>query len=790
MVAMRMLDRKLLRDLGRLWAQALAVALVMACGVMTLILAMGASRSLEASQSAFYDRYRFASVFANAVRAPRHLESRIAGLPGVSAAELRIVKPVIINVTGMAEPASGIVVSVPDTGESAVNRLYIRAGRLPGSRVPGEVAVVEAFASAHGFRPGDQFDVVMNGKLRRLSITGIVLSPEFIYAIGPGDMVPDPRRYGILFMSDTVLSSTFGMTGAFNDVALTTMRNADIKTVIEGLDTILKSYGGTGAYERKDQMSHAFLDSELTQLSAMATIIPPIFLFVSAFLVNMILSRLIALEREQIGLLKAVGYSDVAVGWHYAKLVIVISAVGLGIGCVAGTWLGRGLTQLYGDFFSFPFLIFTHGIDLYVIAATVTVVSALAGASSAIWATIVLPPAVAMRPPSPTQYRSFAGAAVSKTPMFSQLTVMAFRHFLRWPLRSTMTIIGTALSVALLITALFAFDSIDAMVDTIFYRTDRQDATLTFANASGPEAITNAANLPGVIRAEPYRTTAVMLKNGWHERRMVISGLPPQSDLARVLDRDLLPMELPRSGLVLSERVAGLLDVQVGDSVEVELMEFSDRKVSVPVTGIAESYVGLTAYMDLTALNRLLMEGRRVSGVRILVDSGKLNELYARIKQVPAIASLALQTVSRDRFRETIRQNISYSITIYVTLAIIITFGVIYNSARIQLSERARELASLRVFGFTRAEVSSVLLVELALIVAIAQPVGWLAGYGFAVLMIRGFESDLFRIPLVITQSTYATASLVVIASAMVSALLVRRRVDTLDLIRVLKTRD
>lgn len=787
---MRMLDRKLLRDLGRLWAQALAVALVMACGVMTLILAMGASRSLEASQSAFYDRYRFASVFASAVRAPRYLESRIEALPGVSAAELRIVKPVIINITGMSEPATGVVVSVPDNGESAVNRLYIRAGRLPGSRAPGEVAVVEAFASAHGFRPGDQFDVVMNGKSRRLSITGIVLSPEFIYAIGPGDMVPDARRYGILFMSQTVLASAFGMTGAFNDLAVTTMRNTDTRSVIEAVDTILKPYGGTGAYGRKDQISHAFLDSELTQLAAMATVIPPIFLFVSAFLVNMILSRLIALEREQIGLLKAVGYSDLAVGWHYAKLVIVISVVGLGIGCVAGTWLGRSLTELYGDFFSFPFLIFTHDIDLYVISASVTVVSALAGASSGIWSTVVLPPAVAMRPPSPTRYRSFAGAAVPKNPLFSRLTVMAFRHFLRWPLRSTMTIIGTALSVALLVTALFMFDSMDSMIDTIFFRADRQDATLTFANASGPEAVANAASLPGVIRAEPFRSTAVVLRNGWHQRRMVISGLPPESDLSRVLDRDLLPMQLPSSGLVLSDRVAGLLGLQVGDSVEVELTEFADRKVMVPVTGIAESYVGLTAYMDLRALNRLLMEGRRVSGVRVLVDEARLKELYARVKQVPAIASIALQTVSRDRFRSTIEQNISYSITIYVTLAIIITFGVIYNSARIQLSERARELASLRVFGFTRAEVSSVLLVELALIVVVAQPVGWLAGYGFALMMIQGFASDLFRIPLVITQSTYATASLVVIASAIISALLVRRRVDTLDLIRVLKTRD
>jgi putative ABC transport system permease protein len=787
---MRMLDRKLFRDLGRLWVQALAVSLVMACGVMTLILAMGATRSLEASRDAFYDRYRFGSVFAEASRAPRYLKSRIAALPGVSSTELRIVKPVTISIVGMAEPASGMVVSIPDTGVGTVNRLYLRSGRLPNAGRSGEVAVAETFAKAHGFKPGDSFDVVMNGKQRRLTITGIVLSPEFIYALGPGDMVPDPRRYGILFLPETVLAAGFGMTGAFNDVALATMRNTEARTVIEALDIILKPYGGTGAYERKDQISHAFLDSELTQLFAMATIIPPIFLFISAFLVNMILSRLIALEREQIGLLKAVGYSDLAVGWHYAKLVIVISLVGLLIGCVAGIWLGHGLTRLYGEFFSFPFLIFTRDVDLYAIAAAVTVLSALIGAASAIRATVTLPPAVAMRPPSPTRYSSWSIGGFRIAPLFSQLTVMAFRHFFRWPLRSLMTITGTALSVALLIAALFSFDSIDSMIDTIFFRTNRQDATLTFSIASGPEAIADAAHLPGVIRVEPYRSTAVMLKNGWRERRMLVLGQQEGSDLARILDTDQLPMDAPKQGMVLSARVAGLLGLKVGDMVEVELLEFSDRKVSVPVTAIAESLVGLTAYMDLTALNRLLMEGRRVSGVRVLVDDSRLAELYARIKQVPAIATIALQTVSRDRFRETIRQNISYSVTIYVALAVIITFGVIYNSARIQLSERARELASLRVFGFTRAEVSSVLLVELALIVIVAQPFGWLLGYGFAVLVTQGFASDLFRIPLVINQSTFAISSLVVIAAAIVSALLVRRRVDRLDLIRVLKTRD
>jgi putative ABC transport system permease protein len=811
---MPVLDKKLLRDIGRLWAQALAIALVMACGVATIVLSVGAYRSLEETRSAFYDRYRFGTVFASATRAPRHLKDRIENISDVISAELRIVKPVLIDVTGMQEPASGLAVSIPDYRDPAVNRLYLRSGRFPEAGRDNEVAVIETFASAHGFRPGDSFDAIMNGRKRSLKIVGIVLSPEFIYAIGPGDMVPDPRRFGVFFLPRKTLAGLFDMDGAFNDVSLTTLRNAETRQITEALDEILKPYGGSGAHDREDQISHAFLDSELDQLKAMSSIIPPIFLLVAAFLVNMILSRLIALEREQIGLLKALGYGNAAVGGHYAKLVVVIALVGLVIGSVTGLWLGRGLTRLYATFFSFPFLIFRQSIDLYFLAGGVTVAAALAGAAKAIWSVVALPPAVAMRPPAPTTYRSFLVGQIQRLGLFSQLTIMAFRHLIRWPVRSFLTALGTSMSVALLITSLFSYDSIDFMIDAIFFRADRQDATLTFAVDLSPRAMFAVSALPGVVRAEPFRQTAVKLRNGHRELRMAILGVPEDADLSRILDLDLNPMAAPAGGLVLSERVAEKLHLQPGMFVEVELLERDNRIVeimvggvahgsvtspdtgvrinpgAIMVSGLAQSYVGMTAYMRTGALDRLMRDGSRVSGARILVDSADLPELYDRIKKTPAIASIALQGVSRARFRETIEQNITTMTTVYVALAVIITFGVIYNSARIQLSERARELASLRVFGFTRREVSSVLMIELGLIVALAQPLGWLLGHFMSLAVVQGFANDMFRIPLIIDVSTFAVSSLVVTGAAVGSALIVRRRVDRLDLIRVLKTRE
>lgn len=785
-----MLDRKLLRDVRRLWAQALAVALVMACGVATIILALGAYRSLEQTRATFYDRYRFATLFASVNRAPLRLKERLLDIPGMAAVELRIVDRVLLDMPGMREPGTGIAVSIPDIGEGTVNRLYLRAGRLPDLDHADEVAVSAPFAAAHHLHPGDAFHAIMNGTRRRLKVTGIVLSAEYVYAIGPGDMVPDPRRFGVFFMRRHALEGTVEMAGSFNDVAAILARGSDESAATARLDSILRPYGGTGAYGRKDQLSNAFLDGELTQLRAMAFIIPPIFLFVSAFLVNMVLSRLIALEREQIGLLKAVGYSDRAVSWHYAKLVIVIALVGLAIGSFAGERLGYGLTILYGRFYSFPFLVFRQSPDLYAIAGASVLAAAFVGTGKALSTVLGLSPAVAMRPPAPTRYRSLLSAGSLFHRLFSELTTMALRHLIRWPLRSLLTVFGTSLSVALLVTALFSSDSVHFMIDTIFSRTERQDAFIAFPHGLGPGAAQAVAAMPGVLSVEPVRSVQVVMRHGHYQRRLAVTGYPSRPDLARLLDIDLNPIAPPGEGLLLSERVADLLHVRVGETVRLELVEYDGRTVEIPVTAIIQSFIGLTVAMRRDALDRLVGEGPRLSAVRVRVDADRLPAFYDVLKSTPMVGSVALLKVSRARFRETIDQNIDIMRTVYVALAVIITFGVIYNFARIQLSERARELASLRVLGFTRAEVSSVLLIELAVIVALAQPLGWALGYLFSWSVTRGFASDLFRVPLVVSSATFATASLIVFAASLISALVVRRRIDRLDLVSVLKTRE
>ncbi len=790
MVKLRALDLKLMRDMRRLWAQTLAIALVMASGVATLVLATGAYRSLEASRGAYYERNSFADAFAALTRAPIGAADRLAAIPGVAAVEPRIVKTALLDIPGLQEPASGLAISVPDTHEPFLNKLHIRQGRLPEAGRVDEVTVNGNFALAHGFGPGTTFMAILNGRQRELRIVGIALSPEHIYAIGPGDLMPDDRRFAIMWMSQKALAALFDLEGAFNNAAIRTVPGAVESDVLGKVDAVLARYGGTGAYGRKDHLSHAFIDAELRQLAALSRVMPPIFLLVAAFLINITLSRLIALERELIGLLKAVGYDSRTVAIHYLKLVLVIAAAGILVGFVAGTLLGHSLTRLYGNFFHFPVLVFSQDTDVYVVAAAVSVVAATLGALKAVLDVLALSPAVAMQPPAPVRYQRSLLSRIGATPAMSQITVMSFRQLLRWPLRAGLTLLGLALAVALLVTALLSFDSIDRMVEIAFERTDRQHATLTFTEPRGPGVVQAVAHLPGVLRVEPMRSASVMLRHGQRSRRLSIVGKPVQMDLSRVLDLQLAPVWLPSTGLMLGDRVAELLGVTAGDIVEVDVLEGKRRTAKVPVTGIIQSYFGLMVFMDIDALDTLLDEGPRVSAVHISFDTAQSAELFQQIKRTPAVASIGLQKHALRRFRETIDQNIRYMVTVYVTLAVVIAFGIVYNSARIQLSERARELASLRVLGFTRSEASRVLLSELAILTLAALPLGWLIGYGFGWLLIQSFSSDLYRAPFTIATATYAKAALVVLGAAAASALVVRRRIDRLDLVAVLKTRE
>lgn len=787
---MSVLDIKVFRDLTRIWAQALAIALVIAGAVATLIMAVGSYRSLDETRTAYYERYQFADVFALVKRAPRTLVDRIAEIPGVALVDARIAKLALLDIPNFREPATGQFISLPEGGQPGLNQLYIRAGRLPDSMQADEVVISESFATAHAFSPGARFSAILNGRKRELRVVGIALSPEFIYAIGPGDIMPDNRRFGIVWMSDSALASAYDLEGAFSSVSLKLLRGASVREVTTRLDALLDAYGSTASYGRKDQTSHAWLDHELDMLNNMSRTLPPIFLIVAAFLVNLNLTRLVFLEREQIGLLKALGYGNITVALHYIKFVILIVLAGVVIGSAAGTWLGVLVTQLFGTFFHFPFLVFAKSPDLYLAAAILSIGAAIAGAIRALRDVVALEPAVAMRPPAPPRFRRVMPGWFRIGRALPQPAVMMLRNITHHPLRAAFTTLGVSFATAILVVSLFARGTMEELIDVTYFMADRQDATVSFIEKRPQNVIFQIARLPGVMAVEPYREIPVRIRSGHVERRIMISGRPRDAHLSRIIDINLQPVVLPESGLAISDMLAQVLRVDVGDFVEVDFLDGPRRTVTLQVAARVEDYFGLRGMMDAEALYRLLRETPVVNSVHLSLDTSQLDSVYDALKRSPKVGGLALQRASLASFREAIALFVTTMASIYTGLAAVIAFGVIYNSARISLSERARELASLRVLGFTQGEVLWILLLELALLVVLAQPLGWVIGYGLAWMMRTNLAGELMRVRLIVENGTYVISSVIVIGAAICSALVVRARINRLDLVSVLKTRD
>lgn len=785
---MRSLDRKLLRDLWKLRAPLAAVAIVMAAGVASMIMAWSTSASLQRSRVAYYDQGRFADVFVQLKRAPEPIKQRLAAIPGVSALQTRVVRDVNLSIPGMTEAATARLVSIPDGEIPALNAMQLRRGRMPESRA-AEVVASEPFAAANRLEPGDSIGAVINGRWQTLTIVGIGLSPEFVYFVRPGEMLPDNRRSGVLWMPRSSLEVALGMQGAFNDVAFKLSKDAITPAVIREIDSILDRYGGFGAYDRTDHISDRYLSDEFNQLAVMGTWTPAIFLGVGAFLINVVLGRLVRTQREQLATLKAFGYSNILLARHVLLMAFSVCLAAAILGIAAGAALGVYLTTFYIEVFRFPLLSFSLEPASVTVGIAVAAASSVLGVLGALRVLTRLSPAEAMRPEAPKEYRTtiLERFGVRYVPIRWRMAVRAMENR---PWRSLFAALGVGMSAAVLVVSSFALDSIEHIIEREYAAGHRYDIAVTFnepVSASGIHSFRGMLEGEASLSAEPIRTAAAKISNLQITRTVAIVGLDPDSELLRLLNKQGLPVELPRDGLLISEHFARILRVQPGDLLRVQFLEGRRVHAWVPVSDTFVGYVGLTAYMRRDALNRLAVGGHVMSAVLVRVNPALSEDLQQRLKLTPAVASVANKRGMLDEFRWLIAQNITRITILHALFAGVIAFGVVYNSARVAFAERQRELATLRVLGFTRAEVSKVLLSEIALLTAVGIPVGLLMGRGLAWLLVRALQTESYEFPLVIFPRTYSLAAIVTASAAACSAWVVYRGVAKLDLLSTLK---
>ncbi|MDD3518042.1 MAG: FtsX-like permease family protein, partial [Chromatiales bacterium] len=780
---MNAIHRKLLRELWHLRGQVLAIAVVIAGGVATLVMSLTSLDSLVITRDAYYADYRFAHVFATLKRAPESLRETIEAIPGVQRVETRVVAGANLDIPDFDDPASAVLVSLPDGRNAELNRLFLREGRLPEAGRDREVVMHESLANAHGLRPGDSISAIINGRRQTLDIVGIALSPEYIYQLKPGDLFPDFKRHGVLWMNREALAAAWDMSGAFNDVVLTLTRDARTRDVLDRLDHLLAPYGGMQAVDREDQLSHRYLALELEQLGMMATVFPTIFLGVAAFLLNVVLTRLIGSQRDQIAILKAFGYGNFTVGLHYAQMVLAIIALGLAIGIVVGLWFGQGMAEMYRMFFRFPYLEFHITPRVVVIGALVTVAAGLVGTLAALRRAMRLPPAEAMRPEPPPAFRATLIERFGLQRLFNQPTRMILRNIERRPAKALLTVVGIGMACGILTVGRFQEGALDYLIKVQFGLAQRDDLTVTFVEPTSRRVLHELSAIDGVVYAEPFRSSAVILHHGHRSYRTALQGLQRNGSLRRLLDDELNLFDLPPEGVVVNDFLAAELHLKPGDSVQVEMLEGRRETRELPVIGIIREFTGISAYMDIEALNRLLREGPAVSGAALALAPQARDAVVQHLKDMPRVAGVTDRQTAIRNFYESMADIVLTFAFFSTLLAGSIAFGVVYNSARIALTERSRELASLRVLGFTRGEIGYILIGELALLTLAAIPAGFVIGYALITYIAHSVESDLYRIPVVAEPSVFAFAATIVFISAAASSLIVARRLYHLDLV-------
>ena len=787
---MRTLDRLLLREARALSGPLLAIALVLASGIATFTMSRSATTSLSRTLGAFYEDRRFADVFAHVKRAPRAVADALAAIEGVARVEPRIAVDVTLDVPGLAEPAVGRAISLPPGREPSSNALHLRRGRWLAPGRPGEVLASEAFVEAHGLEPGAKVRAVVHGRLETWTVVGVVLSPEFVYCLRAGELLPDDRRFGVFWAAEEELAAAFDLDGAWNDATITLRPGASVAEVVRRVDLVTAPYGGLGAFGRDEVSSHRLVSDELKQLRAMGLVTPTIFLLVAAFLVRIVVSRLVATRREQIASLEAFGYARGEIRGHFVRLVLLVVVVGTGVGLVVGAWLGRDMTRLYARFFRFPEFAWELEPSLAVLALGLSLVVTVGGALGAVRKAAALPPAEALRPESPARYRPSVVERLGLGGLLGPSGRMVARHLERHPARSALTCLGIAAATGVLVLGTFVEDVVDHVMEREFVASQRQDVLLGFVEPLGGRAVSSVAHLPGVRAVEPLRAVARRLRNGHRSRRVALLGLPETPRLLRPLDDAGAPVAIPPRGVLLTDALAMLLELRPGDPVLVEVLEGERPVRESRVSAVVPSTTGLSAYMSLGAVRTLLREGDTVTGALLTVDGERADELWRAVKELPRVSSVAVKRAMVDGFRRTFAENLLRMKAFMAAFAGVIAFGVVYNAVRISLAERSRELATLRVLGFTRGEVATILLGEVGALVTVAIPVGLVLGRIGAELSLKALATESQRFPFAISPATYGYAALVTAIAALGSAAFVARSLARLDLLAVLKARE
>lgn len=806
---MSLLQRKLGRDLVRLWAQVVTIALVVASAVAALLTTQACVNSLEVARDRFYAQAYMADVFASVRRAPRSVLSTFESLEGVGLLQATIERPARLLLPGLAEPVMGHLVGVSEQRPFVLNLVMlrdhagaggqgsdtVRRGVWPGApRSDGLVPVwvSEGFAMARGLQPGDRLQALLNGRLRQLEITALAVAPDAVFAGAMG--MPDPGGYGVLWMDEDTLAAAWDLEGAFTRLALKLAPGAREAAVISALQELLPRWGGREALVREFQSSHQMLNNEIQEQRLLGTVLPLVFAGVAVFLLHVVMTRMVATQRESIAALKALGFSNHALALHQLQLSLLMALFGLVLGGLMGWWAGQWLLSLYTGFFRFPSLNLVVPAEAWWGGVALAMTAAILGTLQAMVGILRLSPAQAMQPPAPPPYREGRWLqALERGLAFPLVLRMILRQLRRHPWRSGFSVLGVACAMALVVMGNFFRDAVDHIVTRQFDAVWRGDVQVITFEPVAWGALQSLRHLTGVtpsVSVEGSRGVAATLMVGHRSQRVQLRGLEPDAQQQRLLDLDGRVVPLSDEGLVLTDRLAHKLGLRPGDEVLLRLVEAPQPWVRMTVTHLVAETMGLSATTTRAMLNRLMQESDRYNAFSLQVPSSGLDDVLQALATLPAVGGAFSKAHMLRNMQAITARNIRIISSIMTGFALVLALGVVYNIARVALAERAWELASLRVLGFSKTEVARLMVGEQALLLFMSLPLGaalgWLLVWGLSV----GLRSDQFQFPVVVWPRTYALGALSVSVASLGTSMLVWRRIQQLDMVAALKARE
>ncbi len=786
------LRKKLLRDVAGMWGQFAAATAVVLLATMVFVTFRVTYNSLIQCRDAYYRENRFADFFVNLERAPRSALRDVEAIPGVWRVQGRIVKEVPLEVPGNEGSVVGRIVSMPERRERLINDIHmVRGSYFPGTSLK-EVIVNPRFCKANGLQVGDTFQATINERKEDLRIVGMAMSPEYVYVIrNVQQLAPDDESFGVIFAREAFVEDAFNLTNAFNDLAGLLRPGADVDRVLEGIEEELSTYGVYLKHGRFDQPSNRYLHEELKGVRAASRAVPMVFLLVAAAVIHVIVRRLTELQRTQIGLLCALGYTKGQVIWHYVSYALVIGVAGTVLGAVLSRWAAGLFLIMYRKFFTFPSLTVRFQASPVFFALALNCGVCIVGAGRSAWRVLKMEPAVALAPkPAEEQPIVHVGVLAALWQRLPLTWRIAVRNTFRNRARTLFSAGGVAVAMMILVVGRTTNDFVDFIIEHHFGKVELADVRVEFVNERPESAAYDVRHVDGVRRVEGIYQIGADLRKAWRTKFVAILGLPRENRLYRVLDRSGARTRVPPQGLIVPRMLADRLDLRPGDTVGLDpFVEDLDERDAV-VRGVVDEYMGMNVYADRKHLARLLGKGPMLTGAMATVERRRLKQVMDSLDDLPGVRAVTATGQTLESFMESVEELIGVAVLVQTIAGAVIAFAVIYNASSVSIAEQERDLACMHSLGYSRRQVADIATHE----VMPLGLIGVILGVPLAILVSHiiadAFETDLYRLPMVVRPVTYLTCAVLVLCFLFISRWLVRRRVYRIDIVRRLKTRE